>query len=67
MIELRNRVLKSGQVILEHRENKIIKQQGFDNKGQHIHMITAWEPVPYVDEDGNPLEINTENGRISHG
>lgn len=65
MIELRNRILKSGQVILEYRRlESVWKESWFP---RHIgYKWTGWDTVPYVDEDGNPMQIDEKTGRIDH-
>ena len=53
MIELRKRVLSTGFVVLEFRQNPY----NSSSKGGIFDTDWSdWQMVPYVDEEGNPLE-----------
>jgi len=66
VIELRQRVLKTGMVILEYRDeypyllsdNPVVVEK---------RQISEWRLVPYVDEHGEPLRTKMIDGTLYIG
>lgn len=61
MIELRKRVLSSGFVVLESR----CWSNWSPNPARPEWAWGEWKPVPYVDENGEPLNQSTVEERAS--
>jgi len=67
VIELRQRILKSGNVLLEYRE--LVCQLG-ENDFPDTSLPpkwSEWKSVPYVDEAGGPLNWEIRSGAVFFG
>ena len=63
MVELRQRVLKSGNLILEYRKHEPV-WVGTWFPRLTGYKWTEWQMVPYVDEAGEPLKTEYIDGAL---